>query len=202
MYSPTLERFLQTDPIGYQAGINIYEYASDDPIDHEDPSGEFDCPDNSQCNSDTAAIKTAREAALEPVLGSRVSSPQGREIAASLDRLGTAHNVQLGQHDPNEVSISSAKTSVKYDFQLIGVDYQSPQRELTWLVSAMSAIERKALGAMDAILGAARREYNNKDPLLSRLEDDRAKSQRLASAAEEHKHVLDQRILRAGTASP
>jgi hypothetical protein len=40
MYSPTLGRFMQTDPVGYDGGINIYEYADDDPVDHDDPSGQ------------------------------------------------------------------------------------------------------------------------------------------------------------------
>jgi RHS repeat-associated protein len=39
IYSPTLGRFLQTDPVGYAGGINLYAYAADDPIDHNDPSG-------------------------------------------------------------------------------------------------------------------------------------------------------------------
>jgi RHS repeat-associated protein len=38
-YSPTLGRFLQTDPTGYQDGPNWYEYAHDDPIDGSDPAG-------------------------------------------------------------------------------------------------------------------------------------------------------------------
>ena len=42
IYSPTLGRFMQTDPVGYDGGINIYEYADDDPIDDDDPNGECD----------------------------------------------------------------------------------------------------------------------------------------------------------------
>src|SRR5439155_25083022 len=39
-YSPTLGRFLQTDPIGYVAGNNLYTYVRNDSLNLTDPTGQ------------------------------------------------------------------------------------------------------------------------------------------------------------------
>ncbi len=38
-YNPHIGRFMQTDPVGYSAGMNLYAYCGNNPLGYTDPSG-------------------------------------------------------------------------------------------------------------------------------------------------------------------
>lgn len=40
VYDPQSGRFLQTDPVGYGADMDLYAYAGEDPMNGSDPTGE------------------------------------------------------------------------------------------------------------------------------------------------------------------
>lgn len=55
VYSPTLGRFLQTDPTGYDDGLNWYAYVGNDPMNRADPTG-TECWGNCPADADQIAI--------------------------------------------------------------------------------------------------------------------------------------------------
>jgi RHS repeat-associated protein len=74
-YSPTLGRFLQPDPIGYEGGLNVYAYAGDDPINRSDPFGLASAPCLSVDEPTLAANEDAR-------FGAVLGWPRNGEIVA------------------------------------------------------------------------------------------------------------------------
>ena len=95
-YSPTLGRFLQTDPIGYGDGLNWYNYVGGDPVNGIDPTGTQTCLNTGPTSSG----------------GSSNSKAVNNQTCFDSDRSGGAAPAPAGGGDIGEVVVTAQQPPV------------------------------------------------------------------------------------------
>lgn len=90
LYSPSLGRFMQTDPVGYKDGINWYAYVGDDPVNKTDSSG--------LCPSCVGALSSVvLGAAIRAVSGGDILDWKAMAVDAAAGAVGAGLVNKLGK---------------------------------------------------------------------------------------------------------
>ena len=75
-YDPATGRYIESDPIGLRGGVNVYNYAGENPVSHIDPKGLFTV--DKECCKNDPDLERSVETACQRVTA-LIGNPKIRE---------------------------------------------------------------------------------------------------------------------------